>query len=117
MTFQTLGATALCPEPVPGASCEQAFAVTPAGQSILMIAIDVLVYFFLAWWLHNVWQGEYGTAKPWNFCLLPHSVCPQLAGGAATRDAEAPTAALSIRNLRKVFKGGQVAVDDMTMEV
>jgi ATP-binding cassette subfamily A (ABC1) protein 3 len=34
-----------------------------------MLFVDALLYLLIAWYLNNVLSGEYGVAKPWNFCF------------------------------------------------
>merc|ERR1740122_446182 len=78
-----------------------------------MMFIATIVLAFLAWWLDNVWQGEYGAAKPKLFCLQSKYMCPRRR---ATTAVAGSHAALSICGLRKEFVGGKVAVDDMSLE-
>ncbi|XP_060579606.1 ATP-binding cassette sub-family A member 2-like [Ruditapes philippinarum] len=33
----------------------------------IMIAVDTIVYFILAWYIENVHPGSYGIPKPWYF--------------------------------------------------
>jgi len=92
----------------------------PFGETILMIVVDVVLYAFLAWWLENVWQGEYGTAKPLTFCCNPAYICPRrhsiCRSDANGRASTGKVVAMSISRLRKVFKK-KVAVDDLTLDV
>lgn len=36
-----------------------------------MLLVDAILYFLLTIYFDNVIQGEYGTAKPFWFCLSP----------------------------------------------
>lgn len=94
-----------CLAPYTG-SCTAPYPIFSAGEAILMILIDVVLYGFLAWWLEQVWQGDYGQAKPLLFFLDPSFMCPRRRGG---ERAEGDLA-MSLRGLRKVFKS-KVAVD------
>jgi hypothetical protein len=29
------------------------------------LRLDIVLYGFGAWWLEQVWQGDFGQAKPW----------------------------------------------------
>ena len=37
--------------------CQASVAVFSAGESMIMILIDIVLYGFGAWWLEQVWQG------------------------------------------------------------
>ena len=37
------------------------------SSTILILIIDTVLYFFLAWYLDNVVPGEYGVKRPWYF--------------------------------------------------
>lgn len=88
--------------------------IFPLGYSFVMLISSTFFYVFLAWWLSNVWQGMYGTAKPKLFCFMPSYMCPKRNSSGF---ADAPAGImLSIRNLRKEFKGGKVAVDNLSLE-
>lgn len=43
----------------------------PCGRAILMLLVDCVIYYFLAWYLDAVFPGEYGHALPYNFFLRP----------------------------------------------
>eukprot|EP00927_Polykrikos_kofoidii_P065872 TRINITY_DN61590_c0_g1_i1.p1 TRINITY_DN61590_c0_g1~~TRINITY_DN61590_c0_g1_i1.p1 ORF type:complete len:1377 (+),score=198.70 TRINITY_DN61590_c0_g1_i1:50-4132(+) len=90
----------------------------PTGMSIIMLQLSVVLYAFLCCWLDQVWQGEYGAAKPLTFCIRPQYVCPRR--GAAARGSSASiagnTAAISIQNLIKEF-GGKRVVDGLDLNV
>eukprot|EP00931_Biecheleriopsis_adriatica_P084220 TRINITY_DN5797_c0_g1_i2.p1 TRINITY_DN5797_c0_g1~~TRINITY_DN5797_c0_g1_i2.p1 ORF type:complete len:1395 (+),score=291.85 TRINITY_DN5797_c0_g1_i2:23-4207(+) len=110
--------------------CQSPTRIFSAGESIALMLVDVVLYAFLAWWLDQVWQGEYGRAKPLTFCFDPAYICPgrrqrrnaateeqllQVEDGHAVQRGR--QVALSLCNLRKVFPGGKVAVDGMDLEV
>eukprot|EP00927_Polykrikos_kofoidii_P034685 TRINITY_DN29376_c0_g1_i1.p1 TRINITY_DN29376_c0_g1~~TRINITY_DN29376_c0_g1_i1.p1 ORF type:complete len:1346 (-),score=182.74 TRINITY_DN29376_c0_g1_i1:24-4061(-) len=98
--------------------------MTSVGAAILLGLVDIVAFFFLAWWIDNVRQGEYGSAKPLCFCFDPAFMCPRREHGVTateqTREAdggdEHRRSAMSIRNLRKVY-GSKVVVDDMSLEM
>lgn len=43
----------------------------PLGGSVLMLAIDISLYAFLAYYLDNVWPSEHGTKRKPYFCFMP----------------------------------------------
>lgn len=43
----------------------------PPGASFLMLILDTIVYWFLAFYFDSVIPGEYGQAKPFYFCFMP----------------------------------------------
>jgi ABC-type multidrug transport system ATPase subunit len=83
-----------------------------------MLILTVALYGFLAWWLENVWQGEFGKAKPLNFCCNPAYMCQRRRHSEAVpqSNGDSTQVAMSIQHLRKQFKD-KVAVDDMTFDV
>lgn len=50
--------------------------------SIIMMGLDTILYAVLAWYLDNVFPGQYGVGRPFYFPLLPcywlNSVAPVL---------------------------------------
>lgn len=109
-----------------GSPCPQWFPVFSAGESMIMILLDIVLYGFGAWLLEQVWQGDFGQAKPWLFCLDPAYMCPRRHGRRDSRDAARSLVqsdglqealAMKIRNLRKVFPEGKVAVDGMDLDI
>ena len=104
-----------------GTPCPQSFPVFSAGESMLMIVVDIVLYGFCAWWLEQVWQGDFGQAKPWLFCMDPAYMCPrrQRQERSLVQEdglGELQPLAMQIRNLRKVFEG-KVAVDGMDLDI
>lgn len=105
------------------------------NSGLLMLAFDVVFLAFLGYYLDQVLPKEYGVAKPWNFlCRTRHK------GGAASlqiistsddqedneqislqnfeevsAQIERDSYSLKIRNLRKVFDNGKVAVGNISM--
>lgn len=43
----------------------------PLGGSILMMAVDIVLYAFLAYYFDNVWPSEHGTKRQPFFCFMP----------------------------------------------
>ncbi|KAF9415681.1 hypothetical protein BGZ94_010428 [Podila epigama] len=43
----------------------------PVGRALWMLAIDSILFFFLAWYLDAVFPGEFGNALPFDFFLRP----------------------------------------------
>ena len=87
-----------------------------AGAQLWIMLADCALYALFAAWFDQVYQGEFGAAKPWNFCLLPAYVCPrrrEASSGPAT-GGRAP--ALKMDGLVKTF-GSHRAVDGMSLEV
>ena len=102
--------------------CPLTFPVFSAGECIIMTLFDIVLYGFGAWWFEQVWQGDFGQAKPWCFCLDPAYMCPRRsrleARSLIQQDAlSQDDLAMSIRNLRKVFNGGKVAVDGIDLDI
>uniref|UniRef100_A0AAQ4S8C3 P-type phospholipid transporter n=1 Tax=Gasterosteus aculeatus aculeatus TaxID=481459 RepID=A0AAQ4S8C3_GASAC len=102
--------------------------------SICMMGLDTVLYALLAWYLDNVFPGQYGIGRPFYFPLLPcywlNSVAP--ASGKLTEEEEEeeeeggqpffeaePADLLKgvcIQNLVKVFGSSSTpAVDGLTM--
>eukprot|EP00927_Polykrikos_kofoidii_P047511 TRINITY_DN4170_c0_g1_i1.p1 TRINITY_DN4170_c0_g1~~TRINITY_DN4170_c0_g1_i1.p1 ORF type:complete len:1390 (-),score=218.40 TRINITY_DN4170_c0_g1_i1:202-4371(-) len=90
------------------------------GVCVLMMVVATAFFSFVTWWLDSIWQGEFGTAKPMCFCMNPAFICPKRQVSCSTVSTPGdvrPFAALSIRNLRKEFPRGKVAVDNMNLEM
>lgn len=85
----------------------------PAGDQFLILLVDCLVYGLFAIWFDQVYQGEYGASKPWNFFLNPAYFFPDRA---RPDEESGQTPALQLENLVKEF-GEFRAVDGMTLEV
>ncbi|XP_075472553.1 retinal-specific phospholipid-transporting ATPase ABCA4 isoform X2 [Ascaphus truei] len=43
--------------------------------SIFMMLFDAFLYWILAWYIDNVFPGEYGIPQPWYFAFLPTYWC------------------------------------------
>ncbi|KAF7230341.1 phospholipid-transporting ATPase ABCA1 isoform X1 [Nothobranchius furzeri] len=100
--------------------------------SIVMMLFDALLYWVLTWYIENVFPGQYGIPKPWNFPFTSSYWC----GTASATDnrtdllqdsrvedvyLEKPPsnskAGVSIRNLVKIYKTGKkLAVDGLSMD-
>lgn len=97
----------------------------PAGYLWLLSFLQVACWLGFAYWFDQVWQGEFGVAKPLTFCFQPRYMCPRRqyrigAENLTTRTSDAPHHPLEIKNLTKVFKRGKeihTAVDNMTLHV
>ncbi|KAK3894585.1 hypothetical protein Pcinc_001659 [Petrolisthes cinctipes] len=113
----------------------------PFAGSLIMISIDLLLYFFLAFYLDNVVPSEYGTKrKPWflfekSFWVEKKTNLKFVSAGGVTNEAfehNSPDVepvsgllksktAVRIRNLRKKFtprgKDAITAVDDFSLDI
>ena len=124
--FDTLQLTEFCMieyDPVHFPCIEEASAkIFPLSTALIFLVVDSLVLTFVLWWLSQAWQGKYGKAKPCCFCLMPEYMCSRNRARHSTKtspDSSADTIepVLSIQHLRKVFRDGKVAVDDLSLEV
>jgi len=96
---------------------EQTRLQPPAGVQFWILVIDCVIYGFFATWFDQVYQGEFGAAKPWNFCFKPAFMCPnRRQAQTISPDTSTPLPALSLMDLVKVF-GTHRAVDGMSLEV
>ncbi|KAF9129730.1 hypothetical protein BGW39_003874 [Mortierella sp. 14UC] len=43
----------------------------PCGKALYMLAVDAVLFTFIAWYLDAVFPGEYGNALPFDFFLRP----------------------------------------------
>lgn len=93
------------------------------GYLFFLMWLQVLVWVLFAYWFDQVWQGEFGAAKPLNFCFRPAFMCPKRQETeASVEDPEAgrQAKALEVRELSKIFKRNGVihkAVDNMSLDV
>jgi len=123
-SFETLHLTEFCMvehHPINFPCIEEAKAkIFPLQTALIFLVVDTFLLAFLLWWLGQTWQGAYGKAKPWYFCLMPKYMCKSrnfhssIAPGMSPSE---PQPALSIHHLRKVFRDGKVAVDDLSLEI
>lgn len=37
------------------------------GSVLMMLLVDAIVYFIMAWYLEGIWPGDFGIPKPWYF--------------------------------------------------
>eukprot|EP00927_Polykrikos_kofoidii_P025833 TRINITY_DN23148_c0_g1_i1.p1 TRINITY_DN23148_c0_g1~~TRINITY_DN23148_c0_g1_i1.p1 ORF type:complete len:1388 (-),score=146.43 TRINITY_DN23148_c0_g1_i1:138-4301(-) len=91
--------------------------VPAAGVQFFTLVVGCVLYGFLAAWFDQVYQGEYGVAKPWNFCFKYAFVCSR--GRTGIVDGEQGVA-LKLEGLVKEFRtkqGVHRAVDGMSFEV
>nr|XP_026691296.1 ATP-binding cassette sub-family A member 1-like [Ciona intestinalis] len=100
--------------------------------SMLMMLVDAAIYLILTWYIEAVFPGQYGVPRPWNFFLHRSYWC----GNTKPRDTRdshlafrqqsdeelklenEPThlkLGVSIKNLKKVYSNGKVAVDDLSL--
>ena len=116
LNFRSIFQEELCATPYsPSEPCQDPTVIFPAGYSLMMMLASVLIYFVLAWWLEQVWQGEFGQAKALSFCLRPAywaSWCKET----SRRCVEDAPPTLCLRKLHKAF-GEQVAVDSIDLDV
>jgi hypothetical protein len=107
--------------------------VGACAQCLAMLALDVVLYGVLAWYLDNVLPREWGTVRPWHFPLqraywFPRKTLrpvPSLrsikAGDVQARHEEAAAAAVvRIRNLSKTYQtvgGPKQAVRDLSLDM
>ena len=99
-----------------------------------MLGIDIVLYGFLGYYLDQVIPKEIGVAQPWNFiCKKLKSKGSKLAEAKlnlndeqqahnkrdffeeVSQQVKRDCQALKVRNLRKVFSNGKVAVDNASM--
>mmetsp|Transcript_29626 Transcript_29626/g.98150 ORF Transcript_29626/g.98150 Transcript_29626/m.98150 type:complete len:1380 (-) Transcript_29626:112-4251(-) len=110
----TVNATIPADDPYP---CPDVVTVLfPAGYSLIMMVVNIAIFVLLAWWLENVRQGEYGSAKPLCFCLDAAFMCPRRQVTPLGQQPAGSTVAMSIRQLTKVFNG-KVAVDNLSLDM
>ncbi|XP_058837017.1 phospholipid-transporting ATPase ABCA3-like [Topomyia yanbarensis] len=101
------------------------------GLVMVMLLVDALIYLLIALYVEQVMPGEFGVAKPWNFLfrmeywtsqkmsdddMAPRGIQRQL----SRYFEEEPTSAhagIQIKNLRKVFSGGKVAVQGLNLKM
>lgn len=106
-------------DPIHFPCIEEAHAkIFPLSTALMFLVVDTLFLAFLLWWLSQAWQGKYGKAKPCCFCLMPKYMCskgPRRSTITPSTSEREPV--LSIQHLRKVFRDGKVAVDDLSLEV
>jgi len=121
LTMRSLFATELCPAATFPDPCPAPMEIFSAGESMMLMLVDVVLYGVVAWWLEQVWQGEYGQAKPCFFCFDPAFMCPSRRRAGLLQEDGLESGreelAMSIKDMRKVFKGGKVAVDGMDLDI
>mmetsp|Transcript_40510 Transcript_40510/g.107011 ORF Transcript_40510/g.107011 Transcript_40510/m.107011 type:complete len:1425 (-) Transcript_40510:131-4405(-) len=96
-----------------------------AGESFLALIAQTMAWIAFAYWFDQIWQSEFGAAKPKLFCFMPAYMCPkrnaQSDAGLAAGDEESQvTSAVEIKSLSKVFtRNGEqfAAVDNMSLDV
>ncbi|XP_058465475.1 phospholipid-transporting ATPase ABCA3-like isoform X2 [Malaya genurostris] len=99
------------------------------GLVLVMLLVDALIYLLIALYVEQVMPGAFGVAKPWYFlfkgeCWWKQKVIDQPSGRIRRQVSkyfeEEPTSAhagVEIRNLRKVFSGGRVAVEGLNLKL
>uniref|UniRef100_A0A7S4GQD5 ABC transporter domain-containing protein n=1 Tax=Oxyrrhis marina TaxID=2969 RepID=A0A7S4GQD5_OXYMA len=93
-----------------------------AGTLLLWFVVQSGAFVLFAYWFDQIWQGDFGAAKPKTFCLRPAYMCPRRRRGSTLAASEAmdPANVLEIRAMTKEFKrGGKQfkAVDQMSLSV
>ena len=105
-------------------------------NGLIMLALDGVLLAFLGFYLDQVLPKEYGVAKPWNFICKrctesKHTALKKrLKLGEEVQDMERvrkgnfeevasqnkhDSSALKVRNLRKEFQNGKVAIGNVSM--
>ncbi|XP_046904791.1 phospholipid-transporting ATPase ABCA1-like isoform X1 [Hypomesus transpacificus] len=100
--------------------------------SIFMMLVDSLLYWFLTWYIENVFPGQYGIPKPWYFPFTTSYWCGTTSASDADltllkehgeyndrleKPAPEMKAGVSIRNLVKIYKTGKkLAVDGLSVD-
>jgi len=105
------------------------------GDVMVMFVVDIILYGFLAWYIENVFPGEFGIPNKFYFFLTPSywgfgsSKTKFEANGEATKYEDPTchekvpgglTAGIQIHNLNKTFStldGPKVAVNQLSMEM
>ncbi|KAK0046035.1 ATP-binding cassette sub-family A member 3-like isoform X1, partial [Biomphalaria pfeifferi] len=94
----------------------------------IMMALNMLLHFFLIWYMENVFPGEYGIPRPYYFFLTNSYWCPSIALGdnipelpKTDEQLFEPTnpnlkAGIKIRGLVKVFNG-KMAVGGVNLDI
>jgi ATP-binding cassette subfamily A (ABC1) protein 3 len=98
------------------------YAVPPAGYLWALSFLQVGLWLAFAYWFDQVWQGEYGSAKPLTFCFQPRYLCPRRVAQVSVEASHGSSATrpLLIKNMTKTFTRGKTthtAVDDMSLDV
>ncbi|XP_018027772.1 phospholipid-transporting ATPase ABCA1 [Hyalella azteca] len=109
--------------------------LTP-GMILIMLAVDILIYFIITWYFDQVLPGTYGVPQPWTFPFRASYWCPSRASGrrwdedyelgagksSSSNFEKEPVgmkAGIVIKNLRKEFPalggGIKVAVKDVNL--
>uniref|UniRef100_A0A914W7X7 ABC transporter domain-containing protein n=1 Tax=Plectus sambesii TaxID=2011161 RepID=A0A914W7X7_9BILA len=98
-----------------------------------MFAMQTIVQLALTWYISNVFPGQYGIAQPWYFFVMRSYWCEldgtlknddnetlaeqsEHAGDDFEPDPDNATLGVRVRNLRKVFGNGTVAVDSLNLK-
>ncbi|XP_061664469.1 phospholipid-transporting ATPase ABCA1-like isoform X2 [Syngnathoides biaculeatus] len=99
--------------------------------SLAMMLFDAALYWILAWYIENVFPGQYGIPRPWYFPLtasywrrsarLPGDHLEKGDGGTHNEYVEKADpllkAGVSVRNLVKIYKTGtKPAVDGLSVD-
>eukprot|EP00123_Amoebidium_parasiticum_P018720 comp24269_c0_seq1/m.45256 comp24269_c0_seq1/g.45256 ORF comp24269_c0_seq1/g.45256 comp24269_c0_seq1/m.45256 type:complete len:1770 (-) comp24269_c0_seq1:99-5408(-) len=102
------------------------------GNVLIMFIFDTLLYSFIAFYVENVFPGEFGVSKPWYFLFTPTYWCPGRgknteepvadAGSGAAGDkieAEPPNLEAGVRivNLSKKYDNGKLAVKSLSLNM
>lgn len=97
------------------------------GYLIVMLLFDAAFYLLIALYVEQIYPGDYGIAKPWYFpigmCFQSDDVWHDDDGQDAAdskhfeNDPVGKKAGIRVRNLRKVYRNGKVAVEGLTMNM
>ncbi|XP_071813575.1 phospholipid-transporting ATPase ABCA3-like isoform X2 [Apostichopus japonicus] len=104
----------------------------------IMLFIDTIFYLTLTWYIEAVFPGEFGIPRPWYFPLSKSYWCGHIMEDENDEETEASPllrpcdsdssdfmenepvgmhAGIRIQNLRKVYKGNNVAVNNMCLNM
>lgn len=99
-------------------------------DAMIMLVVDTIIYMVIAWYVDNINPGDAGVAQPPWFPFLPSFWCGSKVqdssyesdqdhmqvGNTFERDPAGAKTGISIRHLKKSFKG-KVAVKDTTINM
>lgn len=85
-----------------------------AGDLLLQLLFDAVLYFCLAIYIETAFPGIYGIPKPWYFPLQPTYWC-----GYSRKDKDHVILqkGIQLKNLCKIYPNGKVAVANLSMEM
>lgn len=101
------------------------------GHVMVMLLVDSLLYLLLTLYIEQIFPGDFGVPKKWNFPFTMISRGLGFGGNAEVKDGNTLTqnqanmesypvgmkAGIEMKNLRKVFGNKKVAVDNLTLNM